>query len=160
MFRIGIGYDIHSFSYEETDYIMLGGVAIPFNRKIIAHSDGDVILHALTDGLLGAIAEGSIGVHFPNTDKKWKNASSSEFVKYTLALMHSKDYIISNVDITVISHEPKVMPYSLEIRKNIAQLIQCDISQVNVKATTPERLGALGRKEGIASQAAVLIIKR
>ena len=96
MFRIGIGYDIHAFSDEATEYIMLGGIAIPFNRKIIAHSDGDVILHALTDGLLGAIAEGSIGVHFPNRDSKWKNASSSEFVKYTLALVHSKGYMISN----------------------------------------------------------------
>ena len=160
MFRIGIGYDIHAFSDEVTDYIMLGGIEIPFKRKIIAHSDGDVILHALTDGLLGAIAEGSIGVHFPNTDNKWKKASSSEFVKYTLALVYSKGYMISNVDITVISHEPKIMPYAVEIRSKIADLIQCDISQVNVKATTPEGLGTLGRREGIASQAAALIIKR
>ena len=160
MFRIGIGYDVHAFSHELTNYIIIGGIAIPFNRKIIAHSDGDGVLHGVTDALLGAIAEGSIGVHFSNKDARWKNASSSEFVKYTLALVYNKGYIISNIDITVICHEPKIMPYSLEIRNNIAQLLQCDISQVNVKATTPEGLGALGRKEGIAAQVALLIIKR
>ena len=159
MFKIGIGYDVHAFSSETCKWIIIGGIKIPHNRKIIAHSDGDVVLHALTDAMLGAMAEGSIGVHFPNTDEKWKNASSGTFIQYSANLMTKKGYKVGNIDLTVISHEPKIMPYALDIRKAIASLLQINIADINIKAVTPERLGALGRKEGIACQAAVLLIK-
>ena len=159
MFRIGIGYDVHAFSSEACQWIIIGGIKIPHNRKIIAHSDGDVVLHALTDAMLGAMAEGSIGVHFPNTDEKWKNASSGTFIQYSANLMTKRGYKVGNIDLTVISHEPKIMPYALDIRKAIANLLQINIEDINIKAVTPERLGALGRKEGIACQAAVLLIK-
>lgn len=160
MFRIGIGYDIHRFSSEPCESIVVGGIQIPYNRKIIAHSDGDIVLHAITDAILGAIAEGSIGMHFPNTDEKWRGAKSSAFVQYSSDLMMQKGYKINNIDITVISHEPKIMPYAVDIRKEITRLLDIAMDQVNIKAVTPERLGALGRKEGIACQTAVLLIKR
>lgn len=160
MFKIGIGYDIHSFSDQSTDYIMIGGIKIPYTKSISAHSDGDVLLHSLTDAILGAIAEGSIGVHFPNTDDRWKNASSSEFIKYSYDLTLKKGYEIGNIDVIVICQEPKIMPYAINIRESIADLLKIDIDQINIKAVTPEGLGALGRREGIACQAAVLLIKR
>jgi 2-C-methyl-D-erythritol 2,4-cyclodiphosphate synthase len=160
MFKIGIGYDIHSFSEQSTDYIILGGIKIPYTKLISAHSDGDVLLHSLTDAILGAIAEGSIGVRFPNTDDRWKNASSSEFIKYSYDLALKKGYKISNIDVTVICQEPKIMPHAVNIRENISTMLKIDIDQINIKAVTPEGLGSLGRREGIACQAAILLIKR
>lgn len=159
MFRIGIGYDIHRFSTETCQTIIIGGIEIPYIRKIIAHSDGDILLHALTDAMLGAVAEGSIGIHFPNTDDKWQGVSSSHFIKYSANLIIQKGYKIGNIDITVICHEPKIMPYAIDMRKKISNLLEIETDQINVKAVTPENLGSLGRKEGIACQAIVLLIK-
>lgn len=159
-YRVGIGLDIHKFSdfQEDKCKIKICGEDVPHTHKVIAHSDGDVGLHALTDAILGALAEGNIGVHFPNTDPKWKDADSSEFIKYVKDLMKSRGAEISNVDITIICEAPKIMPHSLKMRNRIADLLSVDIGQVSVKATTSEKIGFLGRKEGIAAQAICSIL--
>jgi 2-C-methyl-D-erythritol 2,4-cyclodiphosphate synthase len=159
MFRVGIGYDIHRFSDEETTYIVIGGEKIPYGRKIIAHSDGDVIFHSLTDALLGAVGEGSIGVHFPNSDNRWSNATSSIFVQYAFLLVKKKGYRVNNIDLTVICQEPKIMPHAANIKGSISQLLEINADQVNVKAVTGEGIGAIGRGEGIAAQTIASLIK-
>ena len=154
MIRVGLGYDVHKFSEQTGDYnVKLGGVSIPSKKFIIAHSDGDVLLHALTDALLGAIAQGDIGDHFPPTDDKWKDVSSDLFVKHSLSLLEEMNGELNNVDITVICETPKLMNYKKEMKYNIAQILKISHTQVNVKATTTEKLGFTGRKEGIAVQA-------
>ncbi len=160
MYRIGIGYDVHAFDLLQGAnnlYITLGGIQIPYKHRLIAHSDGDVVLHALTDAMLGSIAAGNIGAHFPPTDDKWKDVSSKVFVQHANSLINDKGYTIQNLDITVICQEPKIMPYSIRMRQNISLILNLEIDQVSVKAVTTEGLGALGRQEGIAAQAVVLI---
>ena len=161
MYRLGIGYDVHAFEIRNTidSYITLCGIQIPHKNALIAHSDGDVALHALTDAMLGAIAEGSIGVHFPPTDNKWKNCDSEVFVKHANFLIKNKGYKIQNIDITIICQKPKIMSYAMDMRKNISSILNLEIDQINIKAVTTEGLGALGREEGIAAQAAVMIYK-
>lgn len=154
MIRIGHGYDVHRFG--DGDHVILGGVTIPYDQGLIAHSDGDVVLHALADALLGAAALGDIGQHFPDTDPNFSGADSRELLRHVVSLV-SDDYCVSNVDITVIAQAPKMAPHIPDMRKYIASDLCIDISQVNVKATTTEKLGYIGRKEGIAVHAVALI---
>lgn len=154
MIRIGHGYDVHRFG--EGDHVMLGGVRITHDQGLIAHSDGDVVLHALCDALLGAAAMGDIGQHFPDDDPEFENADSRALLRHVVGLV-SNDYCINNVDITIIAQAPKMAPYIPEMCKLIASDLTVDVTQVNVKATTTEKLGFVGRKEGIAVHAVALI---
>jgi 2-C-methyl-D-erythritol 2,4-cyclodiphosphate synthase len=154
--RIGSGIDIHAFG--PGDFVMLGGVRVPHSHGVLAHSDGDVVLHALCDALLGAAGLGDIGQHFKDTDPQWKGADSRSFVRSVMNMLLIRKLRVSNADITVLAEAPKVGPVRDEIRRQVAQLLEVSEEQVNVKATTTERLGFLGRKEGIAAQAVVLLI--
>ncbi|MEM7304874.1 MAG: 2-C-methyl-D-erythritol 2,4-cyclodiphosphate synthase [Pseudomonadota bacterium] len=153
--RIGQGFDAHRFV--EGSEIILGGVTIPHEKTIDAHSDGDVLLHALCDALLGAAGLGDIGTHFSDQDDTNKNRNSREFIVKSLEMIKAHDLFVSNVDITVILQTPKLAPYILQMRKNIAKDLDIDISQVNIKATTTEQMGFVGRQEGIAAMAIALL---
>ncbi len=153
--RIGYGFDIHAF--EIGDHIILGGVTIPFSAGLCAHSDGDVIIHALVDALLGAAALGDIGQHFADTDNRWQKCNSRFFLKETVAMLHNINFSINNADITLLAETPKLDPYRQLIRTNLAHDMELDVNQVSVKATTTEKLGFIGRNEGIAAIASVLI---
>ena len=154
--RIGQGTDVHAFG--PGDFVMLGGVRIPHTRGVVAHSDGDVILHALCDALLGAAGLGDIGQHFKDTDPRWKGADSKGFVIHILGMLRTRRLRVGNADVTVLAEAPKVGPHRDEIRRQIAELLEVTPDYVNVKATTTERLGFLGRSEGIAAQAVVLLL--
>lgn len=154
--RIGQGYDVHAFG--EGDHIMLAGVRVPHSRGVLAHSDGDVALHALCDAMLGALALGDIGVHFPPSDDRWKGADSSRFVSHCNELLRERGWQVGNVDITVICERPKVGPHALAMREKVAQLLEVDLDRVSIKATTSEKLGFTGREEGIAAQAVALLV--
>ena len=154
--RIGQGYDVHAFG--EGDHIMLAGVRVPHSRGVLAHSDGDVALHALCDAMLGALALGDIGVHFPPSDDRWKGADSSRFVTHCNELLRERGWQVGNVDITVICERPKVGPHALAMRQTVAQLLEIELDRVSVKATTSEKLGFTGREEGIAAQAVALLV--
>ena len=153
--RIGSGFDVHAFG--PGDCIVLGGVRIPHSRGVIAHSDGDVVLHALCDALLGAAGLGDIGMHFPDTDPLWKGADSRRFVAAVLEMLNVRKLRIANADITLLAQTPKVSPYRLEIRRSLALMLGLTENQVNIKATTTEHLGFIGRNEGLAAQAVVLL---
>jgi 2-C-methyl-D-erythritol 2,4-cyclodiphosphate synthase len=153
--RIGQGYDVHAFG--EGDKIVMGGVVIPHGRGLRAHSDGDVLLHALTDALLGASALGDIGRHFPDTDAQFKNADSRALLRMAYAMVKTKGYRLANADMTIVAQAPKMAPYIARMVANIAADLQASTAQVNVKATTTEQLGFTGREEGIACQAVVLL---
>jgi 2-C-methyl-D-erythritol 2,4-cyclodiphosphate synthase len=153
--RIGTGYDVHAFG--PGDHVMLGGVSVPHSHGVVAHSDGDVLLHALVDALLGAAALGDIGQHFPDTDARWKGVSSQRFVVAAVAMLAQRGYHIVNADLTLIAQAPKIAPLREPIRANIAAMLGLSNDCVNLKATTPEHLGALGRAEGLAAMASVLI---
>lgn len=157
MIRVGHGFDVHKFGGEGP--VIIGGVAIPYDYGLIAHSDGDVALHALADALLGAIAEGDIGRHFPDTDEQWKGANSRDLLKDVYRRVKECGYILGNADITIIAQVPKMAPYIQEMCAAIADDLECELGQVNVKATTSERLGFTGRKEGIACEAVVLLTR-
>jgi 2-C-methyl-D-erythritol 2,4-cyclodiphosphate synthase len=157
MIRIGHGFDVHKFGGEGP--VIIGGVAIPYQQGLIAHSDGDVALHALSDALLGAIAAGDIGKHFPDTDDKWKGANSRELLKNVYKKVKSLGYELGNADVTIIAQAPKMAPYIDAMRLAIAEDLDTNIANINVKATTTEKLGFTGRKEGIATEAVVLIKK-
>ena len=157
MIRIGHGFDVHKFGGKGP--VIIGGVSIPYEQGLIAHSDGDVALHALCDALLGAIAAGDIGCHFPDTDDEWKGADSRELLKDVYRRVKEQDYVIGNADITIMAQAPKMAPHIDSMCLAIAQDLETSISNVNVKATTTERLGFTGRKEGIACEAVVLITK-
>ncbi len=154
--RIGSGFDVHAFGVGNS--IMLGGVRIAHTRGIVAHSDGDVVLHALCDALLGAAGLGDIGMHFPDTDPVWKGAESRRFVAAVLEMLTVRKWKVGNVDVTLLAEAPKVSPHRLEIRRSLAQMLGVTENQVNIKATTTEHLGFIGRQEGIAAQAVVLLI--
>ncbi|CAK4070992.1 MULTISPECIES: 2-C-methyl-D-erythritol 2,4-cyclodiphosphate synthase [Vibrio] len=158
MIRIGHGFDVHKFGGEGP--VIIGGVALPYEQGLIAHSDGDVALHALSDALLGAIAEGDIGRHFPDTDDKWKGADSRALLRDVYRRVKEKGYVLGNADITIMAQAPKMAPHIEAMCQVIAQDLETDIGNVNVKATTTERLGFTGRKEGIATEAVVLLIKK
>jgi 2-C-methyl-D-erythritol 2,4-cyclodiphosphate synthase len=154
--RIGHGYDVHRFG--AGDFITLGGLQIPHTQGLIAHSDGDVLLHALTDALLGAAALGDIGQHFPDTDPQFKGADSRALLRHALALVQGKGWKVANVDATIVAQAPKMAPHIPAMRECIAEDLQVTLDQVNVKATTTEKLGFVGREEGIAVHAVALLI--
>lgn len=153
--RVGQGFDVHRF--KEGDHLMLGGVRIPHTRGVEAHSDGDVILHALCDALLGAAGLGDIGVFFPPSDPKFAGMDSSVFLREVHARVQQEGYQIENLDITLVAEAPKVGPYREQIRARIAEILSLNLKAVNIKATTTEKLGYCGREEGIAAFAIVLI---
>lgn len=153
--RIGSGFDVHAFG--DGDHIMLGGVRIEHDRGIIAHSDGDVLVHALCDALLGALALGDIGQHFSPMDARWKDADSLQFLRHCALLMDQHGYRLGNADLTVICERPKVAPHSEAMRLLLAQELGVSVSQISIKATTTEGLGFTGRGEGIAAQGIVLL---
>ena len=153
--RIGHGYDVHRFG--EGDFITLGGVRIPHKFGLIAHSDGDVLLHALSDALLGACALGDIGKHFPDTDPQFKGADSRVLLRHVLSLVEAKGWKVENVDTTIIAQAPKMAPHIQAMRETVAADLKVELDQVNVKATTTEKLGFTGREEGIAVHAVALL---
>lgn len=153
--RIGHGYDVHRFN--DGDFVTLAGVKVPHTQGVEAHSDGDVILHALCDALLGAAALGDIGKHFPDTDAQYKGIDSRKLLRHVYALLQEKNYQLVNADITLIAQAPRVATYIEQMVANIAQDLQVEISTVNVKATTTEKLGFIGEKKGLAAEAVVLI---
>lgn len=154
--RVGLGIDVHAFG--PGDFVMLGGIKVPHTHGVVAHSDGDVILHALCDALLGAAGLGDIGQHFRDTDPQWKGADSCSFVRSVMNMLLIRKLRVGNADITVLAEAPKVGPVRNEIRRRVAELLEVSEEQVNIKATTTEKLGYLGRREGIAAEAVVLLI--
>lgn len=154
--RIGQGFDVHAFG--EGDHVMLGGVRVAHDRGIVAHSDGDVVLHALCDAILGAAALGDIGRHFPPSDPQWKGADSRAFLRHCDHLVRELGWRVGNVDVTVICERPKVGPHAEAMRRLIAEDLGIGIDAVSVKATTTETLGFTGRGEGIAAQAVCLLV--
>ena len=156
-YRVGHGYDVHRFV--EGRALVIGGVEIPFELGLLGHSDADVLLHAIMDAVLGAMALGDIGRHFPDTDEKYRGISSLVLLGYVRELMEHGGYKISNIDSTVVMHKPKLLPYIDKMRENIADTLGVDTSRVNVKATTEEGLGFTGNMQGAAAHAVVMLIK-
>ena len=157
MIRIGHGYDVHAFSDDRK--CIIGGVEIPYEKGLLGHSDADVLLHAISDSLLGAAALGDIGKHFPDTDPEFKGADSLVLLEKVNQLLEQKGYKVVNVDATVIAQAPKLAPYIIEMRENIAKALKIDVDFISVKATTEEKLGFTGRKEGISAHSVCLIEK-
>ena len=156
MFRIGHGFDVHRFG--SGDHLVIGGVTIPYEQGFVAHSDGDVALHALCDALLGAAALGDIGKHFPDTDAQYEGANSRDLLRHVMQQIQNKGYQVGNVDLTIVAQAPKTAPHIDTMRENIAQDLEVRLDAVNVKATTTEKLGYTGRKEGIAAHAVALLV--
>ena len=155
--RIGHGFDVHAF--EAGDFVVLGGVKIPHSHAFKAHSDGDVLIHAICDALLGAVALGDIGQHFPDTAADYANIDSRILLRHVWGLVQQQGYQLANLDSTIIAQAPKMMPHIPAMREYLAADLGCEVGQINVKATTTEKLGFTGRKEGIASHAVVLLMK-
>ena len=153
--RIGHGYDVHAFG--DGDHIMLCGVRIAHQNGLMAHSDGDVALHALTDALLGAVALGDIGHHFPDDDPAFEGADSRQLLRQVIALVKARGFVLGNADLTIIAQAPKLASHIAAMRQNLSEDLGCDIDLINVKATTTEKLGFVGREEGIAVHAVVLL---
>ncbi|HSP58508.1 MAG TPA: 2-C-methyl-D-erythritol 2,4-cyclodiphosphate synthase [Halomonas sp.] len=158
MIRIGHGFDVHRFG--EGDRLMIGGVTLPFAHGFVPHSDGDVLLHAVCDALLGACALGDIGRHFPDTDPAWAGADSRVLLRRVMALVREAGYRVGNLDATVIAQAPKMAPHIAAMAANIAADVGVEVGAVNVKATTTERLGFTGRGEGIAAEAVALLVRQ
>jgi 2-C-methyl-D-erythritol 2,4-cyclodiphosphate synthase len=154
-FRIGYGYDVHRLAADET--LWLGGILIPHSKGTIAHSDGDVLLHALCDALLGAAKLGDIGTHFPDTSNEYKNIDSKLLLLKTKELVESKNYRVGNIDVTVAAQQPKLKSYIPEMEETIAHILEIDVEAISIKATTTEGLGFEGREEGISVHAVVLL---
>jgi len=155
MFRIGLGYDVHAFT--DGDFIVLGGVKIPHHKKFAAHSDGDVLLHALCDALLGAAALGDIGQHFPDTDARYKNIDSRLLLREVRKKVQQAGYKVGNIDATIVAQAPKLSPHIPVMKENISNDLKLEKGQCNIKATTTEKLGFAGREEGIAVQCVALL---
>ena len=155
--RIGFGYDVHAFETGRT--FILGGVTIPYERGLGGHSDADVVIHAIVDALLGAAALGDIGQYFPSTDERWKNQPSSVFLDHTYDLLGQQQFVINNIDATIVAEQPKLAPYIQAIRTHLAEHLHLTREQVSVKATSTDELGFAGRKEGIACYAVALLEK-
>ncbi|HKE43393.1 MAG TPA: 2-C-methyl-D-erythritol 2,4-cyclodiphosphate synthase [Steroidobacteraceae bacterium] len=153
--RVGMGIDVHAFG--PGDHLMLAGVRVPHGRGVLAHSDGDVVIHALCDALLGTAGLGDIGQHFPDSDPQWRGAASSEFLRRVVEMLTARGYEPVNVDITIVAQQPKIGPHREAMRHRLAELLGLDAEAVNVKATTTEQLGLIGRGEGIAALAVVLV---
>lgn len=161
--RIGHGFDVHKFAPAEQAPgrpLLLGGVAVQHHAHLIAHSDGDVVLHAIADALLGAAALGDIGQHFPDTDAQYAGADSAQLLAHVVGLIHQQGWQVGNLDVTVVAQAPKLAPYIAAMRTRVATLLAVAVGQVNVKATTTEKLGYVGREEGIACHAVVLLVAR
>lgn len=158
MFRIGQGYDVHKLV--EDRKLILGGVDIPHEMGLLGHSDADVLVHAIMDSMLGALALGDIGHFFPDTDQKFKDTDSLELMREICRIIDEKGYTIGNIDATVIAQSPKLAPYIYSMRENIARTCGCDVSQVSIKATTEEKLGFTGQKLGISAHAVTLMIRK
>lgn len=154
--RIGQGFDVHAFG--PGDHVVLAGVRVPYAHGIVAHSDGDVAIHALCDAILGALALGDIGTHFPPSDARWRDAESRIFLRHCAGLMRTSGFVLGNADVTIVCEQPKVSPHAQAMRANLAADLGCDIHQISVKATTSEKLGFTGRGEGIAAMAVVLLL--
>jgi len=153
--RIGNGFDAHAFASGRP--LVIGGVTVPHDRGLEGHSDADVLLHAITDAMLGALALGDLGRHFPDTDARWKGADSRRLLRQVAALVSAQRYAVGNIDATVIAQAPRLAPFVAAMRANIAADVGCDVARVSVKATTTEHLGFTGREEGIAAIATVLL---
>jgi 2-C-methyl-D-erythritol 2,4-cyclodiphosphate synthase len=156
-FRVGSGFDVHAFG--PGDGVVLGGVRVPCDRGVVAHSDGDVLLHALCDALLGAGGLGDIGQHFPDSDPRWRGASSSQFVTFAVGELTRSGWTVVNADLTLIAQLPRINQHRDLICGNVARLLGVEAGSVNIKATTTEKLGFVGRSEGLAAQAVVLLTK-
>ncbi|MCL1141831.1 2-C-methyl-D-erythritol 2,4-cyclodiphosphate synthase [Shewanella gaetbuli] len=156
--RIGHGFDVHKFGADKP--LILGGVTIPYETGLIAHSDGDVVLHAISDAILGAMALGDIGKHFPDTDPEFSGADSRELLKHCYKLANDKGFVIGNLDVTVIAQAPKMLPHIEAIRQCLSEDLTTPVDDINVKATTTEKLGFTGRKEGIAVESVVLMVQK
>lgn len=157
MFRIGQGFDVHAFAKDRP--CIIGGIEIPHDKGLIGHSDADVLLHTIADACLGAIGEGDIGKHFPDTDPSYKDANSQHLLNRVWQLVKEKGYQLGNLDCTVMAEQPKLAPHIDTIKQNIARILEVNEDQINVKATTTEKLGFTGREEGMASLAVVLLTK-
>lgn len=155
--RIGSGFDVHKFA--ENRELIIGGIKVPWEKGLLGHSDADVLLHAISDALLGAAALGDIGKHFPDTDEKYKDAASTKLLAEVVRLLGEKGWTVHNIDATIIAQKPKMAPYIDDMRKVVAELCAIDVDCIGIKATTTEELGFTGRGEGIAAQA-VCIIKK
>ena len=155
--RMGNGFDVHAFA--EGNEITLCGLKIPFSKKLLGHSDADVGLHAITDALYGAIASGDIGTHFPPSDNAWKNADSEVFLKHAVQLVEELGFKINNIDCTIICEQPKIGPLSNQMKSSVSKIMNLDINRISLKATTSEKLGFTGRKEGIAALATATVCK-
>jgi 2-C-methyl-D-erythritol 2,4-cyclodiphosphate synthase len=157
MFRIGQGFDVHQLT--EGRPLIIGGITIPYEKGLLGHSDADVLLHTVADACLGAIGEGDIGRHFPDTDPNFKDADSAKLMEHVWQLVKDRGYELVNADCTIIAQQPKMAPHIQQMKERIAELLNASPEQINVKATTTEKLGFTGRGEGIASQAVVLLKK-
>ena len=157
MFRIGQGFDVHQLTEDRP--LIIGGITIPYEKGLLGHSDADVLLHTISDACLGAIGEGDIGKHFPDTDPNFKDADSAKLMEHVWQLVKDRGYELVNADCTIIAQKPKMAPYIQSMKERIAELLDAAPEQINVKATTTEKLGFTGRGEGIASQAVVLLKK-
>ncbi len=155
--RIGFGYDVHAFA--ENRDLWLGGTKIPHSMGLAGHSDADVLLHAICDALLGALALGDIGKHFPDTDSEFRNVDSKILLQKTFSLIREKGYIVGNIDSTIALQKPQIAPYTDTMRRIIASIVETEIDQISIKATTTERLGFEGREEGVSAYAIVLLKK-
>ena len=154
--RIGSGFDLHAFG--DGDHVMLAGVRVPHTRGIVAHSDGDVVIHALCDALLGALALGDIGQHFPPSDQRWRGVDSRILLRHCIGLLHQRGWRLGNADVTVICELPKITAHAAKMRALLAGDCAVGIDDISIKATTTEKLGLTGRGEGIAAQAVVLLV--
>ena len=157
-FRTGFGFDVHA--YVEGRKLIIGGVEVPFDKGLEGHSDADVLLHAICDAMLGALALGDIGLHFPNTEERWKDADSALLLKNVNELINAKGYELGNLDCVLAMEKPKISPYVDQIRKRISKILNAGIDQISIKATTTEKLGFVGRTEGVVSFATVLLLKK
>jgi 2-C-methyl-D-erythritol 2,4-cyclodiphosphate synthase len=153
--RVGIGFDVHAFA--EGNFIMVGGVRIPHERGVRAHSDGDVVVHALCDALLGAAGLGDIGMHFPDTDPQWRGVAGAVLLERVLAMLLARGFEPLNVDVTILAERPRIAPHREAMRRRLAEMLDLPPEMVNVKATTTEQLGLIGRGEGLAAQAIALV---
>ncbi len=155
-FRTGFGFDVHAFAKDRK--LIIGGIDIPYEKGLMGHSDADVLLHAICDALLGALSLGDIGQHFPDTDMKYKNADSSDLLKEVYTLVKEKGFSLGNLDAMIAMQKPKIAPYIPGMRKKISNLLGCSEDQVSIKASTTEKLGFIGREEGVTAFASVLLM--
>lgn len=157
MIRVGLGYDVHQLA--EGRKCIIGGVEIPHEKGLLGHSDADVLLHALADAILGAVGMGDIGKHFPDTDPAYKDADSMELLRHVGQLAKKEGYTLGNADMVIVAERPKMAPYLERMKTNIADVLACSVDQLNIKATTSEKMGFVGREEGIAAQAVACMVK-